>query len=148
MLTEQIKIKKVRENAKVPTYGTEYAAGADLYACIEKEEVLSPSETKLIPTGISMAIPTGYVGLVYARSGIATKRGLAPANKVGVIDSDYRGEIFIALHNHSTEEKTISKEERIAQIVVAPYVKAEFIETEELDETVRGESAFGSTGTN
>ena len=147
MLTEKINIKKVRENAKIPTYGTEYAAGADLYACIEKEEVFAPGETKLIPTGISMAIPTGYVGLVYARSGLASKRGLAPANKVGVIDSDYRGEIFVALHNHSTEEKTIDKEERIAQIVIAPYLKAEFLETEELDETSRGEGGFGSTGT-
>ena len=147
MLTEKINIKKVRENAKIPTYGTEYAAGADLYACIEKEEVFAPGETKLIPTGISMAIPTGYVGLVYARSGLASKRGLAPANKVGVIDSDYRGEIFVALHNHSTEEKTIDKEERIAQIVIAPYLKAEFLETEELDETSRGEGRFGSTGT-
>lgn len=147
MLTEKINIKKVRENAKIPTYGTEYAAGADLYACIEKKEVFAPGETKLIPTGISMAIPTGYVGLVYARSGLASKRGLAPANKVGVIDSDYRGEIFVALHNHSTEEKTIDKEERIAQIVIAPYLKAEFLETEELDETSRGEGGFGSTGT-
>lgn len=147
MLTEKINIKKVRENAKIPTYGTEYAAGADLYACIEKEEVFKPGETKLIPTGISMAIPTGCVGLVYARSGLASKRGLAPANKVGVIDSDYRGEIFVALHNHSTEEKTIDKEERIAQIVIAPYLKAEFLETEELDETSRGEGRFGSTGT-
>lgn len=147
MLTEKINIKKVRENAKIPTYGTEFAAGADLYACIEKEEVFKPGETKLIPTGISMAIPTGYVGLVYARSGLASKRGLAPANKVGVIDSDYRGEIFVALHNHSTEEKTIEIEERIAQIVIAPYLKAEFLETEELDETSRGEGGFGSTGT-
>ena len=147
MLTEKINIKKVRENAKIPTYGTEFAAGADLYACIEKEEVFKPGETKLIPTGISMAIPTGYVGLVYARSGLASKRGLAPANKVGVIDSDYRGEIFVALHNHSTEEKTIEIGERIAQIVIAPYLKAEFLETEELDETSRGEGGFGSTGT-
>lgn len=147
MLTEKINIKKLRDNAKIPTYGTEFAAGADLYACIEKEEVFKPGETKLIPTGISMAIPTGYVGLVYARSGLASKRGLAPANKVGVIDSDYRGEIFVALHNHSTEEKTIDMEERIAQIVIAPYLKAEFLETEELDETSRGEGGFGSTGT-
>jgi len=147
MLTEKINIKKVRENAKIPTYGTEYAAGADLYACIDNEEVFAPGETKLIPTGISMAIPTGYVGLVYARSGLASKRGLAPANKVGVIDSDYRGEIFVALHNHSTEEKVIDKNERIAQIVIAPYLKAEFLETEELDETSRGEGGFGSTGT-
>lgn len=147
MLTEKIYIKKVRENAKTPTYGTEYAAGADLYACIEKEEVFAPGETKLIPTGVSMAIPTGYVGLVYARSGLASKRGLAPANKVGVIDSDYRGEIFVALHNHSNEEKSIDKNERIAQIVIAPYLKADFLETEELDETSRGEGGFGSTGT-
>jgi len=147
MLTEKINIKKVRENAKIPTYGTEYAAGADLYACIDNEEVFAPGETKLIPTGISMAIPTGYIGLVYARSGLASKRGLAPANKVGVIDSDYRGEIFVALHNHSTEEKVIDKNERIAQIVIAPYLKAEFLETEELDETSRGEGGFGSTGT-
>jgi len=147
MLTEKINIKKVRENAKIPTYGTEYAAGADLYACIDNEEVFNPGETKLIPTGISLAIPTGYVGLVYARSGLASKRGLAPANKVGVIDSDYRGEIFVALHNHSNDKKTIEKEERIAQIVITPYLKADFIEKENLDETERGKGGFGSTGT-
>lgn len=142
-----LKIKRFNELAKLPTYGTEYAAGCDLYAAIDEEVTLSPGETKLIPTGLGMEIPIGLVGLVFARSGISIKRGLAPANKVGVIDSDYRGEIMVALYNQSNQEQTIEKGERIAQFVLVPYIQAEFEEVESLDETVRGNGGFGSTGT-
>ena len=141
-----VRIKKLRENAVVPTYGSEFAAGADLYAAVEESVTIAPSETKLIPTGLAMEIPVGYAGLVYARSGLASKRGLAPANKVGVIDSDYRGEVMVALHNHGTKAQTIEMGERIAQMVIAPYVTANFILSDSLDDTVRGEGGFGSTG--
>ena len=143
----EMNIKKLNEKATVPTYGSAFAAGADLYACEENAVTVEAGETKLIHTGIAMAIPEGYVGLVYARSGLASKRGLAPANKVGVIDSDYRGEVMVALHNHGNVPQTVESGERIAQIVFTPYVAAEFNVTEELDETVRGEGGFGSTGT-
>ena len=113
-----VNIKKLNENAKLPTYGTVYSAGCDLYACMDYDVSINPGETKLIKTGLSMEIPENYAGLIYARSGLATKKGLAPANKVGVIDSDYRGEIMVALHNHSNEVQTIDKNERIAQLVV------------------------------
>ena len=142
-----VRIKKLRENAVVPTYGSEFAAGADLYAAIEEAVTIEANETKLIPTGLAMEIPTGYAGLVYARSGLASKRGLAPANKVGVIDSDYRGEVMVALHNHGKIKQTIEAGERIAQMVIAPYVTANFILSDSLDDTVRGEGGFGSTGT-
>lgn len=142
-----VRIKKLRENATVPTYGSEFAAGADLYAAIEEAVTIEANETKLIPTGLAMEIPTGYAGLVYARSGLASKRGLAPANKVGVIDSDYRGEVMVALHNHGSKAQTIEMGERIAQMVIAPYVTANFILSDSLDDTVRGEGGFGSTGT-
>ena len=142
-----VRIKKLDENATVPTYGSEFAAGADLYACEGEAVTIHPHETKLIHTGIAMEIPTGLAGLVYARSGIASKRGLAPANKVGVIDSDYRGEIMVALHNHSESVQTIENGERIAQIVIAPYITANFILSDELDDTNRGDGGFGSTGT-
>lgn len=141
-----LKIKKLNGNATIPTYGSALAAGADLYSCEEKL-TFSPGETKLVHTGIAMAVPEGYVGLIYARSGIATKRGLAPANKVGVIDSDYRGEIMVSLHNHSNETVSIDAKERIAQIVITPYLTVNFTETEELDSTERGTGGFGSTGT-
>ena len=140
-------IKKLNENAKIPTYGSSAAAGADLYACEAEEVTIAPNETKLIHTGIAMEIPEGLVGLIYARSGLASKKGLAPANKVGVIDSDYRGEIMVALHNHGTQEQTVSNGERIAQIVFAPYYAAEFTVVEELNDTARGAGGFGSTGT-
>ena len=123
-----LEIKKIRENAHIPVYGTEYAAGADLYAATQENVSLQPGETKLIPTGLSMAIPTGMVGLIFARSGISIKRGLAPANKVGVIDSDYRGELMVALYNQSNIEQVIEPEERIAQFILMPYVKANFVE--------------------
>lgn len=141
-----VKIKKLRENAIIPTYGSEFAAGADLYAAIDEAITIEPSETKLIPTGLALAIPAGFAGLIYARSGLASKRGLAPANKVGVIDADYRGEVMVALHNHGKEAQTIEAGERIAQMVIAPYITANFILSDELDETVRGEGGFGSTG--
>ena len=143
----QVNLKKLNEGAIVPSYGTDYAAGADLYACIDEITEFEPGETRLIPTGLAMEIPIGYAGLIYARSGLASKRGLAPANKVGVIDSDYRGEIMVALHNHSTEPQTIEPNERIAQLVITPYIQAAFNEVDELSDTVRGEGGFGSTGT-
>lgn len=142
----ELKIKKLNSNAVIPSYGSACAAGADLYSC-EDEIIFAPGETKLVHTGIAMQIPDGYVGLIYARSGIATKRGLAPANKVGVIDSDYRGEIMVALHNHSDKDAKIDAGERIAQIVIAPYLTVNFTETDDLDCTERGAGGFGSTGT-
>ena len=141
-----VRIKKLRENAVVPTYGSEFAAGADLYAAVEEAVTIEANETKLIPTGLAMEIPVGYAGLVYARSGLASKRGLAPANKVGVIDSDYRGEVMVALHNHGTEAQTIEAGERIAQMVIAPFITANFIVSDSLEDTVRGAGGFGSTG--
>lgn len=147
MIKETVKIKKLNENAKIPTYGTEFAAGADLYACIDDVTTIKSGETKLIKTGIALEVPVGYAGLIYARSGLASKKGLAPANKVGVVDSDYRGEVMVALHNHSSEDKTIEPNERIAQFVIAPYLKAEFEEVDSLDDTTRGSGGFGSTGT-
>lgn len=140
-----VNIKKTDKDAILPTYGSEFAAGADLYSCSDTVEI-APNETVLIHTGIAVELPEGYVGLVYARSGLASKRGLAPANKVGVIDCDYRGEIMVALHNHSAETRTVEKGERIAQFVIAPYFTAEFNEVDELSDTVRGAGGFGSTG--
>ena len=142
-----LKVKLLREGAKMPTYGTEFAAGADLYACEDAPVTIAPGETKLVHTGLAMEIPTGLVGLIYARSGLASKKGLAPANKVGVIDSDYRGEVMVALHNHGTVAQTVEAGERIAQIVFAPYYAAEFAVVEDLDDTARGAGGFGSTGT-
>ena len=142
----KINIKKLNENAVIPTYGSEFSAGADLYALSDEPIVIAPHETVLVHTGVAMEIPTGYVGLVFARSGLATKRALAPANKVGVIDSDSRGEIMVALHNHGSEPKTVENGERIAQLVLVPYISADFNEVDELSDTVRGEGGFGSTG--
>ena len=127
------------------TYGSDYAAGADLYACIDKPIVIKKRETVFVPTGLSMEIPEGLVGLIYARSGLGSKKGLAPANKVGVIDSDYRGEIMVALHNHSKEDYELQVGERIAQMVFTPYYMATFKE-EKLSSTKRGNGGFGSTG--
>ena len=140
-----VAVKKLDENAVLPTYGSEFAAGADLYALCEEELVFAPNETKLVRTGLAMEIPEGYAGLIYARSGLASKRGLAPANKVGVVDADYRGEVMVALHNHSGVEQRIAPKERIAQLVIAPFLKAEFTQAEELTDTVRGVGGFGST---
>ena len=143
----KIAVKKLDERAVLPTYGSDFAAGADLYALTDGEVTFAPNETKLIRTGLAMEIPEGYAGLIYARSGLASKRGLAPANKVGVVDADYRGEVMVALHNHSGVEQKIAAGERIAQLVVAPFLKAEFCQAEELSDTVRGAGGFGSTGT-
>ena len=144
-----INIKKTDENAKIPTYGSEFAAGADLYAVIHNEEnrveILS-GETAFIDTGIVMEIPNGYVGLVYARSGLSCKQGLAPANKVGVIDSDYRGNIMVALYNQSNETRIVSEGDRIAQIVIQPVEQFGFKVKENLGDTIRGNGGFGSSG--
>lgn len=140
-----VNFKKLNANAVTPTFGTEFSAGADLYSA-EEEIVIAPGETKFIGTGIATEIPVGTVGLVYARSGLACKKGLAPANKVGVIDSDYRGEIKVALHNHGNAPQTVLKGERVAQMVITPYYAVTYVEQEELNQTVRGEGGFGSTG--
>ncbi|MBQ6540129.1 MAG: dUTP diphosphatase [Oscillospiraceae bacterium] len=138
--------KKLVPEAVVPSYGTPGSAGADIYALADREITVRPGETVLIHTGIALEIPEGYVGMVCARSGLALKRDLAPANKVGIIDSDYRGELMVPLHNHGKDEQTITPFERIAQLIVAPYVTAEFAEAEELKDTERGKGGFGSTG--
>lgn len=143
---EAISVKKLRSAAQLPTYGSGGAGGADLYACLDAEVVIAPGETAFIPTGLAMAIPAGCVGLIYARSGLACKRGLAPANKVGVIDSDYRGEFMVALHNHGTKPQTVAHGERVAQLVITPVLTPAYSEVEELDMTLRGAGGFGSTG--
>ncbi len=142
----EVNFKKLNPGAVVPSYGSECAAGADLYACLEQDVTVQPGQTVLIPTGIALELPLGYAGLIYARSGLATKKGLAPANKVGVVDSDYRGEVKVALHNHSNAEQTVCAGERVAQLVITPYIAAQFVEKEELEETARGAGGFGSTG--
>ena len=142
----KVRIKKLTETARLPAYGSAWAAGADLYSD-EAAFTVAPGETHLTHTGLSIEIPEGYGGFIYARSGLATKRGLAPANKVGVIDADYRGEIMVSLHNHSGKPQTVEAGERVAQLVIAPFLKAEFEEADELSDTVRGEGGFGSTGT-
>jgi dUTP pyrophosphatase len=141
-----IKVKKLRPGAQLPTYGTAFSAGADLYACLEEPVTIAPGETKKIPTGLAMEIPVGFAGLIYARSGLGTKQGLAPANKVGVVDSDYRGEFMVFLHNHSAETRTVSHGDRVAQLVVTPVFTPGFEETDELTDTARGAGGFGSTG--
>ena len=143
----KVYVKKLNDKAILPKYGTDFAAGADLFALIDGESLtIKPGETLFIKTGISLAIPEGYAGFIYARSGLSCKKGLAPANKVGVIDCDYRGEIIVALYNHSNEECVIEQGERIAQIVIEKAEQFEFLETDFLDETDRGEKGFGSTG--
>lgn len=144
--TTPIKIKKLDSRAKVPTYGTLCAAGADLYAILDKPVTLAPHETKFIPTGLAFEIPVGLVGLVFARSGLSGKQDLAPANKVGVIDADYRGEVMVMLHNHGVQDRVIQNNDRIAQIVFTPYVQAQFVETDTLSDTARGVGGFGHTG--
>lgn len=145
MNTVTVRFKKLNQNAIVPKYGTPYAAGADLYACEGKDVLVEPHQTVFIHTGIAVAVPDGMAGLIYARSGLASKRSLAPANKVGVIDSDYRGEIIVSLHNHGDVAQIVADKERIAQLVIAPYYTADFVE-DELDDTARGANGFGSTG--
>ena len=143
---EKIRVKKLSSKAILPTYGSAEAAGADLYACLEEDISIAPGETVFVPTGIALEVPKGCAGLIYARSSLGTKRGLAPANKVGVIDSDYRGQVMVALHNHGKESQTISYGERIAQLVITPVFTPGFVESAELDDTQRGSGGFGSTG--
>ena len=145
-MRQQVKVKKLNDKAILPTYGSPYSAGADLYACMDEGVTIHPGETVMIKTGLAMEIPEGFAGLIYARSGLATKKGLAPANKVGVIDADYRGEIMVPLYNHSQSEVMVEHGERIAQMVITPFLTAEYFLVDELDETERGEGGFGSTG--
>ena len=142
----EIKIKKLDERAVVPSYGSGFSAGADLYALTDSPLTIGAGETVLVHTGIAIEIPNGYGGFIFARSGLATKRGLAPANKVGVIDSDYRGEIMVSIYNQSGTAETIENGERIAQLVIMPFLAAEFVEAETLSDTERGAGGFGSTG--
>ena len=143
----EIKIKKLKTNAIIPTRGSAYAAGYDLYACMEEESVvIEPGSCAKIGTGLSIAVPTGYFGAIFARSGLATKQGLRPANCVGVADSDYRGEYIVALYNDSNEARIVNNGDRIAQLVIMPFLEVEFSECEELEETLRGAGGFGSTG--
>ena len=143
---EMIRVKKLKDNAILPTYGSLEAAGADLYACLEESVTIQPGCSVFVPTGLAMEIPKGYAGLIYARSGLACKRGLAPANKVGVVDSDYRGEFMIVLHNHGQEAQVINHGERIAQLVVTPVFTPGFAEVSDLTDTQRADGGYGSTG--
>ena len=143
---ETVTVKKLRPGAMLPSFGSEEAAGADLYACLEEAVEIKPGQTVFIPTGLAMALPRGYVGLIYARSGMACKHGLAPANKVGVIDSDYRGEIVVALHNHSGEARTVEPGQRIAQMLITPVLQPAYEAAQTLSNTCRDAGGFGSTG--
>lgn len=143
---DKIRVKKLKEKAILPTYGSAEAAGADLYACLDENVLIGPGESVFVPTGLAMEIPKGYAGLIYARSGLACKRGLAPANKVGVVDSDYRGEFMVVLHNHSNAAQEIAHGERIAQLVITPVFTPGFTEVADLTDTDRAAGGFGSTG--
>lgn len=143
---EPVKVKKLRAGAVLPTYGTTDSAGADLYACLEEPVTIEPGRTAKIPTGIAMELPVGTAGLIYARSSLGTKKGLAPANKVGVVDSDYRGEFLVFLHNHGSEPQIVCHGDRIAQLVITPVFTPGFVEADELTDTGRGAGGFGSTG--
>ena len=145
-IMDAICVKKLKENAILPTYGSLEAAGADLYACLDATIVIAPGASAFVPTGLAMEIPKGYAGLIYARSGLACKRGLAPANKVGVVDSDYRGEFMVVLHNHGSISQEITHGERIAQLVITPVFTPGFTEVDELSDTKRAAGGFGSTG--
>ena len=142
----EVRVKRLTEGAKLPTYGSAEAAGADLYACLDAPVTIQPGETVFIPTGIALEVPKGCAGLIYARSGMAVKRGLAPANKVGVIDSDYRGEIIVVLLNHGTVAQTVENGERIAQFLITPVLQPAYVEAEDLSDTERNTGRFGSTG--
>lgn len=142
----KIQIKKLREDARLPARGSAAAAGYDLYACLEEELIVAPHTTQMVPTGLSLAIPEGYFGAVFARSGLAAREGLRPANCVGVCDSDYRGELTVALHNDSGTPRSVAPGERVAQLVVLPFQSAQFEESAELPPTQRGAGGFGSTG--
>lgn len=141
-----VRVKILRDGAKLPTYGSALAAGADLYACLDAAVTIAPGETAFISTGIALEVPVGCAGLIYARSGMACKRGLAPANKVGVVDSDYRGEIMVALHNHGSESQSVENGERVAQFVITPVLTPAYEAAEELTDTARNQGGFGSTG--
>ena len=141
-----IRVKKLRENATLPTYGSQWAAGADLYACLEDTVTIEPHQTVFIPTGLALEVPAGCAGLIYARSSMGAKRGLAPANKVGVVDSDYRGEVMVALHNHGMVPQMVEHGERVAQLLITPVLTPAYEEASELSDTVRGVGGFGSTG--
>ena len=145
-MMEKIPVMKLKPNAVLPTYGSAEAAGADLYACLDTSVRIAPGKTAFIPTGIAMELPKGFVGLAYARSGLACKKDLAPANKVGVIDSDYRGEFMVALHNHGAVPQTIRHGDRIAQLLITPVITPGFTEVSTLSDTDRGIGGFGSTG--
>ena len=145
-MMELVRVMKLKENAILPTYGSAEAAGADLYACLDAPVEIQPGASVFIPTGLAMEIPKGYAGLIYARSGLACKRGLAPANKVGVIDSDYRGEIIVALHNHGNVPQTVEHGERVAQFVITPVLMPVYEVAESLSDTARDQGGFGSTG--
>ena len=146
MSAPTLRVQSLRESATLPAYGSDFAAGADLCACIGEIWTFQSGETRLVPTGLAVEVPTGYAGLIYARSGLASKRGLAPANKVGVVDADYRGEVMVALHNHSNTAQEIQPGERIAQFVVTPFLQVNYEWAEALEDTVRGAGGFGSTG--
>ena len=143
---ESIRVKILREGAKLPTYGTAEAAGADLYACLEAPVTIAPGGSAFLPPGIALEVPKGCAGLIYARSGVACKRGLAPANKVGVVDSDYRGEITVVLYNHGSQPQTVENGERIAQFIITPVLTPAYETAEDLTDTVRNSGGFGSTG--
>ena len=143
---EPVRVKMLKAGAKLPTYGSAQAAGADLYACLEQSLTIAPGETAFVPTGIALEVPVGCAGLIYARSGMACKRGLAPANKVGVVDSDYRGELIVALHNHGNCPQTVEPGERVAQFVITPVLTPAYEVAEELSDTARDQGGFGSTG--
>ena len=143
---DTIRVKKLHPNAVLPTYGSAEAAGADLYACLEEAVTIQPGEVYWVSTGIALEVPKGCAGLVYARSSMGAKRGLAPANKVGVVDSDYRGEIKVVLLNHSNQPQTLQPGERVAQFVITPVLTPSYEEVEELTDTTRGTGGFGSTG--
>ena len=143
---DKINVKLLRPNAQMPTYGSAEAAGADIYVCIDEPVEIQPGCTAMLPTGFALEVPKGCAGLIFARSSMGAKRHLAPANKVGVIDSDYRGEVKVALHNHGLEPQTVNPGERIAQLVIAPVFTPGFRQVEELDDTARGAGGFGSTG--
>ena len=143
---EAIRVKKLRPGATLPAYGSLGAAGADLTACLEESVTIGPGQTAFIPTGIALEVPENYAGLVYARSGMACKQGLAPANKVGVIDSEYRGEILVALHNHGSQARTVEPGQRIAQLLITPVLTPAYEEAAELSDTARDAGGFGSTG--
>ena len=141
-----IRVKKLRPGAVLPAYGSAGAAGADLTACLEESVTIEPGQTAFIPTGLAMEVPAGCAGLIYARSGMACKQGLAPANKVGVIDSDYRGEIVVALHNHGSQSRTVEPGQRIAQMIITPVLTPPYESAPELSDTARDTGGFGSTG--